>query len=53
MQYPGYFPIVNTYDPCVLEDSSREIYGLVVNIMGFASELQEKGYITDVYDHLM
>lgn len=49
----GYFPIANTYDPCVLEDSSREIYGLFVNIMDFASELQEKGYITDVYDQLM
>jgi hypothetical protein len=49
----GYFPIVKTYDPCELKDSSREIYGLAVNIMDFAAELQEKGYITDVYDQLM
>jgi len=36
-----------------LKDSSREIYDLAVNIMDFAAELQEKGYITDVYDQLM
>lgn len=49
----GYIPIVKMYDPCELEDSSREIYGLVVNIIDFATELQKKGYITDVYDQLM
>ncbi len=48
----GYISIVKTHDPCQLEGASREIYGLIVKIIDFASELQKKDYITDVYSWL-
>ncbi|MFH0771294.1 MAG: hypothetical protein V1933_01590 [Candidatus Omnitrophota bacterium] len=48
----GYISIVKTYDPDQLEVSSSEIYDLIVKIIDFATELQNKNYITNVYSHL-